>query len=297
MTDLTDDDRTTPLGLFHTARSYWRSAEHLSAASLRVTHPEAPVTFLYCHAIELYLKAYLRAAGKSVADLKRIRHRVARLAEAAVADGLQLDPQNAEILLHIEDWDVAMEARYIRTGFSSQLSSDAFAGVAEHLDQRVEGFLQGKGLPVLRQHFDPPVPSSGASEARPLRFVLEERQTFCGPARAGDRPGTQLAAHWHVTNASDARVVLLRARVHGQQAAFSHVATRHFRGDQFSVQYPLLPGRMTEVTASFFFFPPIHSEGECFVADIIFTDNYENEHPVKAVQFRSIEGDSNLTGC
>ena len=48
-----DDERTNALGLFNTARSYWRSAEHLSAAGLEVTHPRAPVTFLFCHAIEL----------------------------------------------------------------------------------------------------------------------------------------------------------------------------------------------------------------------------------------------------
>ena len=55
-----DDERTNAIGLFNTARSYWRSAEHLNAAGVKVTHPEAPVTFLFCHAIELYLKSYLR---------------------------------------------------------------------------------------------------------------------------------------------------------------------------------------------------------------------------------------------
>lgn len=52
--DIDDDERTNPVGLFNTARSYWRSAEHLSAAGLKITHPEAPVTFLFCHAIELF---------------------------------------------------------------------------------------------------------------------------------------------------------------------------------------------------------------------------------------------------
>ena len=55
-----DDERTNAVGLFNTARSYWRSAEYLNVANLSVTHPQAPVTFLFCHAIELYLKAYLR---------------------------------------------------------------------------------------------------------------------------------------------------------------------------------------------------------------------------------------------
>ena len=32
-----NDERTNALGLFNTARSYWRSAEYLSAANLRLT--------------------------------------------------------------------------------------------------------------------------------------------------------------------------------------------------------------------------------------------------------------------
>src|SRR5690348_7229603 len=145
MTDLTDDDRTTPLGLFNTGRSYWRSAEHLAAAHLQVTHPHAPVTFLYCHAIELYLKAYLRAAGFSVADLKKVGHRVARLAETAAAAGLKVSPDHAAVLSHIDDADVAIEARYIVTGFSRQPSNEALAAVAQQLDERIAPFLKAKG--------------------------------------------------------------------------------------------------------------------------------------------------------
>jgi hypothetical protein len=52
-------ERTSPLGLFNYARSYWRSAEYLHAAKLKLTHPSAPATFLFYHAIELYLKAFL----------------------------------------------------------------------------------------------------------------------------------------------------------------------------------------------------------------------------------------------
>src|SRR5262245_25883847 len=112
-----NDERTTAVGLFNTARSYWRSGVHLSSADLRVTHPHAPVTFLFCHAIELYLKAHLRGAGQSVAALKKIGHRVADLANAASRAGLALGPEESEILSHIDQEDVAIEARYIVTGF------------------------------------------------------------------------------------------------------------------------------------------------------------------------------------
>lgn len=44
-----DNERTNAVGLFNTARSYWRSTEHLNAAAAQidVTHPLAPVTFLW----------------------------------------------------------------------------------------------------------------------------------------------------------------------------------------------------------------------------------------------------------
>ena len=50
---MNDDDRSTPLGLFNYARSYWQSGVLLHHARAKVTHPDAPVTLLLAHAIEL----------------------------------------------------------------------------------------------------------------------------------------------------------------------------------------------------------------------------------------------------
>src|SRR4029078_13203402 len=58
--EMSDDDRTTPLGRFNYARTYWQSAVLLHHARAKVSHPDAPVTLLLAHAIELYLKAFLR---------------------------------------------------------------------------------------------------------------------------------------------------------------------------------------------------------------------------------------------
>lgn len=153
-----DNERTSALGLFNTARSYWRSAEHLNAANLKVTHPQAPVTFLFCHAIELYLKAYLRGMGKTVAELKNIGHRVNRLAKAAANSGLMIDQERMEILAHIDDADVAIEARYIVTGFKRLPTNEALSGSAEYLDQTVSTALSNKGIPVRSEIFERPAP-------------------------------------------------------------------------------------------------------------------------------------------
>ena len=78
------DDRTTSIGLFNYARSYWQSAEYLNSAKLDVSHKEAPVTFLFYHSIELYLKSFLRLQNLSVKKLRDIGHKVDQLSNAAV---------------------------------------------------------------------------------------------------------------------------------------------------------------------------------------------------------------------
>jgi hypothetical protein len=40
---MSEDDRTTPLGLFNYARSYWESGVLLHDARARVTHPTRPL--------------------------------------------------------------------------------------------------------------------------------------------------------------------------------------------------------------------------------------------------------------
>jgi DNA-binding transcriptional ArsR family regulator len=155
--EIDDDERTNALGLFNTARSYWRSAEYLAAANLKVTHPTAPVTFLFCHAIELYLKAYLRGVGKSVAQLKQVGHRIANLAKTAVDTGLMIEPEQSEVLSHIDDAAMAIEARYIVTGFKGQLpTSGALSGAATYLDQFISAALIKAGLPIRSEHFEQP---------------------------------------------------------------------------------------------------------------------------------------------
>jgi hypothetical protein len=122
---------------------------------------------------------------------------------------------------------------------------------------------------------------------RPLRFVQDERQSFWGPARRGEEPGTQVAGHWHVTNTSDRNVVLLRVRLDGYQSDVSNVATEGLRDRLYSSTYSIPAHRMARVTANLMCYPPIATGQEPLVADVIFTDNFEDEHRVRS-RFRSI---------
>jgi DNA-binding MarR family transcriptional regulator len=151
-----DDERTNAVGLFNTARSYWRSAVYLNAGNLGVTHPQAPVIFLFCHAIELYLKAYLRGTAAELARLKKLGHRVADLAKAAADSGLHLSEEQFEILSHIDEADVALESRYIVTGFKTLPTDEGLAKVAEALDNAVCAALSNLGVPVRAEQFQRP---------------------------------------------------------------------------------------------------------------------------------------------
>jgi hypothetical protein len=123
--------------------------------------------------------------------------------------------------------------------------------------------------------------------SRPLRFVQDEQQSFWGPAGRGEEQGTQIAGRWHVTNISDQDVILLKARLDGRQTEFGHVATEGLSDRLYGFTYPIHAHRIARVTANLTYFPAIQTGRAPLIADVIFTDNFENEHRVRS-RFRSI---------
>jgi HEPN domain-containing protein len=144
---LNEDERTTPIGLFNYAHSYWLSAAALKDAKAQVTHPDAPVCFLYFHAIELYLKAYLRAEGHSVRDLLAIGHDAAKLREAAIGRGLQLDDEDVEVLTLMRETDAVIGSRYIRTGYFQRPTIEALDRTCTSLHINVGKTMLDHGFP------------------------------------------------------------------------------------------------------------------------------------------------------
>jgi len=94
-----NETQTTARGLFHLAHSYWRSAAALKRRAVAATHHGDVVWFLYCHAVELYLKAFLRGEGVSVKDLHRkFGHSFPKLANAAEQSGMRFDDEDREVI-------------------------------------------------------------------------------------------------------------------------------------------------------------------------------------------------------
>ena len=97
-TEIAAEERTNEVGLFNAAETYWRSAGALYAAKVKATHRLSPVLFLYYHAIELYLKAFLRGHGHSVAELRsKFGHRIGWLSDRAAQLGIPRSRHNPKI--------------------------------------------------------------------------------------------------------------------------------------------------------------------------------------------------------
>jgi hypothetical protein len=114
-----------------------------------------------------------------------------------------------------------------------------------------------------------------------LSFVQEDRMTTWSAARLNNQDGTHVRGVWHVTNTSERNVAVLKARIRKYQTPYAQVFTERADGNTFG-RNAIPAHRMTELVADFSFFPPIGRGREALVADVIFTDNYGDEHRVRA---------------
>jgi hypothetical protein len=134
--------QTTPIGMFHYAQSYALSAKSLNEKRIEATHPNAPIRFLYCHAIELYLKAYLLLHGISLSDLssRALGHNLEKLMSKAVEYGLEItaEHQDAIQLANQANLD-GYRDRYIRTGYRTVLLPEVLLAICSDLNQQIGG--------------------------------------------------------------------------------------------------------------------------------------------------------------
>ncbi len=141
--------RVTPLGYFNFAETYRTAARTLRRSKSKATHKESPIRFLYYHAIELYLKAFLRAHDIHPYDLRtKYGHSVGRLSAKAVELGLSLDDEDVEVIQLMTETDAVMRSRYISTGFFTWPDLGALNRTCQSLRRSVGGELKKKGISV-----------------------------------------------------------------------------------------------------------------------------------------------------
>lgn len=138
---VTDDERTSSVGLWHFAQSYVQAADHLAAAldggSVRLRFDD-PVYYLYGHGSELALKAYLRARGLGLTDLKKIGHGCTALFASARERPASRRWPHPKSTVAVLGWFDSMSSdghrlRYVKTGFSRRPELAVVARVAHAL--------------------------------------------------------------------------------------------------------------------------------------------------------------------
>lgn len=135
MSDIDDEGRTSSIGLWLYAESYFNAAVHLHDFDLR---HDAPKYYLYGHSIELTLKAFLRAYGVGVHDLQRTYgHGLVRLLHASRDKGLaesgSVSERHDAVLSLMDTYSKNHEFRYIKTGFKTLPTLDALRETASQL--------------------------------------------------------------------------------------------------------------------------------------------------------------------
>src|SRR5215831_8207505 len=85
---------TNALGLFNSAECYRQAADILASERRRF---DQPIRYLFYHALELYLKAFLRT-DLTLDGVIRYGHRFRRLRGACTTRGLPLEQHEREVL-------------------------------------------------------------------------------------------------------------------------------------------------------------------------------------------------------
>ena len=145
-----EDDRNAPIGVFNYAESYWQAARTLKHAKVKSTHPTSPVSVLYYHAIELYLKSFLRMHGHAAKELrgKHFGHRVCCLKERCEQLGLMFMDEDVEIFSLLATTDAIIRSRYLQTGSFYLPTSEGLDRVCISLRESVGRALKSKGVHV-----------------------------------------------------------------------------------------------------------------------------------------------------
>lgn len=144
------DRWTLPAGYFNFAETYLESARALGAIKLKATHTGEPVNLLYCQAIELYLKAFLRVHGHTPVQLasRKFGHDYRALADRGEEFGLRLKVRDKLALRYLKDTDAMANARYLEVGFTRQITHDRLDQICRGLRERVGKALKAKGESV-----------------------------------------------------------------------------------------------------------------------------------------------------
>jgi hypothetical protein len=132
----------------------------------------------------------------------------------------------------------------------------------------------------------PAAPTVAPQAERPLRFVVDDHRTTYGPVGADEETGTHVHGVWDVTNVSNSNFVLLKVRLGDHGPFMPGVVGVQCANGAYQVKDALPAHRISTAMIELAFKPAIHSASEDLISDVIFTDNYGDEHRLPSVRFR-----------
>ena len=145
-------DEQTPLGFFTFADAYLEAARALRRAARPrwVLQRDAPVSFLYYQATELFLKAFLRLHNVTTTQLagKQLGHRLGALEKRANGFGLRLKGLDTASLKFVDDTDAIERSRYVREGRDPAITYRRLDQICRRLRQPIGEALRDNGIRV-----------------------------------------------------------------------------------------------------------------------------------------------------
>jgi len=149
---MTASPDASPIGTFNFAHSYLGAARALDRLDWRdlETHPDSPVAFLYWHAIELFLKAFLLADGMKIAELrqKKFGHNLIALRGEAIRRGLPLTDQINELLDFMPSTEAMIDLRYLRLGWHTRPAFHEIEDASMNIYRLVGAELKKRGINI-----------------------------------------------------------------------------------------------------------------------------------------------------
>jgi hypothetical protein len=147
---LSPEERTTALGMYHFAESYRHAADRLRLSRAKPLMFDAPIRFLYYHAIELYLKSCLRGDGRTPTEIKSsFNHGFRKLQRACEQRGLDCDDGDIDVI-ELVDGSNYWRSRYIETGLARFAAMPALSRTCNSLSQNAFMFLRDRKIVVRR---------------------------------------------------------------------------------------------------------------------------------------------------
>ncbi len=156
---------TTPYGVFLLADDFLEGAQRTFGG--RISSDNSPARLLAYHAIELFLKTFLRSHGEEVTKLRSYNHDLTGMLGAAIAYGLSPSSKVVDRLRQVEDNNDYVRCRYVVSRATSDMRPETVVALAQDIREcvRLALNLNEFGAP-LGEHWAAPEPADFVAAGR-----------------------------------------------------------------------------------------------------------------------------------